>query len=595
MADNNPDTIYADIDDEITVLIDKVKSSKSNVVALVLPKRASVLQSIVNMRLLKKTADMQKKNLVLITSEAGLMPLAGAVGLHVASSLNSKPKIPSPPMINSNSIEAASNSLDEDLDMSIDDDKELPDLTKQASEAASVGLLADAAATSTDQPLPKFDDSLETLELDNEPDYVEPNEEDNEQLEQPKAQKDKSLKVPNFDRFRTILIVSVVLIIILLVVGILAFFVWPHATIDIKTDAKNVNDSINLDLDSLTQTVNLSNDHLPASIVTQQKTYTQTVNTTGQKNEGATATGSVMMYTYECSSSNSFNLQSLSTPPPVPQGTGVTANNQTYITQSATNFSNSFSYDNKSGCFVFPATSSTNITAQGPGSVYNTGDNTTFSVSGFSNVTATGSASGGSDNIVQVVAQSDISSAESKIKINNSAVIEAALINQLKGQGLYPIGATFINSKPQITASPAVGAQANTVTVTETVTYSMYGVRQSALVAALNAETYSQAGKNHHIISSGLNGANFTLLSSGSSADQVSISATAIVGPNISVSSIKNQIKGKSLKGVVAAIRQDPDVTGVSVKFSPFYVTSVPSNQSNITVTIEKPTTTVNK
>jgi len=594
MANNNPDTIYVDIDDEITALIDKVKSSDSSVVALVLPKRAAVLQSIVNMRLLKKTADGQKKNLVLITSEAGLMPLAGAVGLHVASSLNSKPKIPTAPIMSANSVESAADAIDDDLDMSIED-KEIPDMTKEATTAASVGLLADAAKDSSNQlPQSKFDDDLETLELDNEPDYVEPDKAEEEEVVKPKVDKDKSLKVPNFDRFRTILIVAIILIIVVVVVGVLAFFVWPHATIDIKTDAKNVNDSVNLDLDSLTQSVNLSSGHIPATIVTQQKTYTQTVNTTGQKNEGATATGSVMMYDdEECSSSNSFNLNDLSPPSPVPQGTGVTANNQTYITQSETTFSNKGKYNDSSGCFVFPATSSTNITAQGPGSAYNTSGNTTFAVSGFSNVMAIGSASGGSDNLVQVVAQADINSAEAKIKINNGAVVEADLVNQLKGQGLYPVGVTFSTSKPQISASPAVGSQANTVTVTETVSYAMYGVHQSALVAALNEDTISQVGKNHHIISSGINGASFSVLSYGTSSDQISMTGTAIVGPNISVSSIKKQIKGKSLKGVVAAIKQDPDVTGVSVKFSPFYVTSVPSNQSNITVTIEKPTTSL--
>ena len=55
------DTIYIDVDDEITAIIDKVITSKHKIVALVLPKRAVVLQSIVNMKLLKRTADEAKK------------------------------------------------------------------------------------------------------------------------------------------------------------------------------------------------------------------------------------------------------------------------------------------------------------------------------------------------------------------------------------------------------------------------------------------------------------------------------------------------------------------------------------------------------
>ncbi|HZL07920.1 MAG TPA: hypothetical protein VFC50_01875, partial [Candidatus Dormibacteraeota bacterium] len=83
MAAKDKDTIYIDIDDEITGIIDKLKVSEGKVVALVLPKRASVFQSIVNMKLLKRAADSDKKNLVLITTETGLLPLAGAAGVHV--------------------------------------------------------------------------------------------------------------------------------------------------------------------------------------------------------------------------------------------------------------------------------------------------------------------------------------------------------------------------------------------------------------------------------------------------------------------------------------------------------------------------------
>src|SRR5438105_4435466 len=91
---NDKETIYIDIDDEITTIIEKVRAANEKIVALVLPKRATVLQSIVNMKLLKRTADAEKKSLVLITSEAGLMPLAGTVGLYVAKTLQTKPAVP---------------------------------------------------------------------------------------------------------------------------------------------------------------------------------------------------------------------------------------------------------------------------------------------------------------------------------------------------------------------------------------------------------------------------------------------------------------------------------------------------------------------
>src|SRR6266404_1395798 len=91
------EVIYVDVDDEITGIIDKVENAGSKVVALVLPKRAATLQSIVNMKLLKRSADSADKNVVLITSEAALLPLAGAAGLHVAKNLQSAPEVPEAP------------------------------------------------------------------------------------------------------------------------------------------------------------------------------------------------------------------------------------------------------------------------------------------------------------------------------------------------------------------------------------------------------------------------------------------------------------------------------------------------------------------
>src|SRR5258706_15078196 len=91
------DVIYVDVDDEITGIIDKVENSPEKVVALVLPKRATSLQSTVNMKLLARSAKTAGKNPVLITSEGALLPLAGAAGLHVAKNFQSKPEIPDGP------------------------------------------------------------------------------------------------------------------------------------------------------------------------------------------------------------------------------------------------------------------------------------------------------------------------------------------------------------------------------------------------------------------------------------------------------------------------------------------------------------------
>ena len=231
MTAADKETIYIDIDDEITGIIDKLKGSKGKIVALVLPKRAGVFQSIVNMKLLKRAADESKKHLVLITSEAGLLPLAGAAGVHVAKTLNSKPEIPLAPTANDDE-----ESVDEDEDITDDLDTE-----KTVGELAGAGAAATVGA-----------DGVETLELDDD-DLPE-------DLDKPapaaksfkpkdgKGKKDKKLAIPNFERFRLLLIGGGILLVLLIIGLVFAMSVLPKATITIDTDASNVNTNANLAL-----------------------------------------------------------------------------------------------------------------------------------------------------------------------------------------------------------------------------------------------------------------------------------------------------------------------------------------------------------
>jgi phosphoglycerate dehydrogenase-like enzyme len=61
--------IYIDTEDDITSIIDRVKEAESDIVALVPPKRNGVLQSVVNLKLLKRSASGADKKIVLITGD----------------------------------------------------------------------------------------------------------------------------------------------------------------------------------------------------------------------------------------------------------------------------------------------------------------------------------------------------------------------------------------------------------------------------------------------------------------------------------------------------------------------------------------------
>lgn len=562
MADNNKDTIYIDIDDEITTIIEKVRSSHDKIVALVLPKRATVLQSIVNMKLLKRTAEAAKKHIVLITSEAGLLPLAGSVGLYVAKNLQTKPEIPAAP--------GEAETTDDLTAVPLDGDDE--DIT--AGNRPIGELAGGTAAVVAD------DDAIETLDLDNEaPEADAAASPDAAPKDKPKKPKgDKKLAVPNFNKFRLRLALGALALVLLIIFWILASGVLPKATVTISTDTSNINSNLTLNLDTKATALDPSGPTLPATLKTLQKTQTQQVPTTGQQNNGQKATGSVTMTT--CRSD--FNY-----PADVPAGTGLSTNGITFITQEAAQF---VAIGPNSGhtCFQFKSSGSIDMVAQQGGTKYNV-NGADLTVAGRSDVSATGSASGGTDDIIQVVSQADIDSAKSKIAAQDNNTVKGQLKDQLEQADLYAIPVTFNAGTPTVTNSSNVGDQASTVTVTENITYTMFGVKEKDLKTLVDNDVKDQIDPSKQsVLSEGLSHASFKLIASNDTSAQLGMTTTATAGPDLKADAIKKQIAGMKSGEVITTLKSDPGVTDVRVHFSPFWVSKVPPKASKITINFEK-------
>lgn len=76
-------TIYVDVDDEITSVIDKIKKEAEYDIALVIPKRAVLSQSIVNLKLLKRQAGILGKKIVIVPTTREIRAMAEKVGLVI--------------------------------------------------------------------------------------------------------------------------------------------------------------------------------------------------------------------------------------------------------------------------------------------------------------------------------------------------------------------------------------------------------------------------------------------------------------------------------------------------------------------------------
>jgi hypothetical protein len=548
------ETVYVDVDDEITTIIDKVETAKEKIVALVLPKRSTTLQSIVNMRLLGRSADNADKNVVLITKEEALLPLAGAAGLHVASSLQDKPEIPPSPRAGmpapkAEGIPTNEGDIDEDnakLDYHRSIGELAGDYEEEEPEAIALG--------DEDKPAEKPEKSAKT----------------------PKSNK---VKVPNFDRFRIMLGLGMLAFILLIVFIILAVFVLPKATITVQTTSLPVSASLTLNASSAVKTLDETGGNIPAAQKSSTETSTQSVPVTGQQNNGQKASGTMVFY--NCNQNDTLS----GTNHTVSAGTGITLNGLTYITQE--NAVVPPSHFNGSGCEDDMASNNVDVVSQTGGSKFNQDISGGYSVSGYSTITGSGSKmSGGTDNIITVVSQADLDGAQSKLTSSDTSSFTKSFENQLASQGLYVLTSTLQAGTPVVTSTPAVGQQASTVSVTIKITYTVLTLQKSDLQKAITDALNKQVNSSEQKLSNGnvLNSATVSVQSQSSpTTATLAVTEDTTAVPILDVASIKKEAVGQKTGDIAAAIDNLPGVKNVTVKLSPFWVSKAPK-ASKITV-----------
>ena len=82
-----PKILYLEIDEEVTSIIDRMRSVSNEEIVLVIPHRATLLQSIVNLKLLKRQAEKFEKNMAIVTQDKTGRNLSSQIGITVYSDI----------------------------------------------------------------------------------------------------------------------------------------------------------------------------------------------------------------------------------------------------------------------------------------------------------------------------------------------------------------------------------------------------------------------------------------------------------------------------------------------------------------------------
>lgn len=533
----NKDVIYIDIEDDITTIIGKIKASKQRIIALVPPRRTGILQSAVNIRLLARAAKSADKTIVIITNDSVLAGLAATAKIPVAKTLQSKPEIAEIPALK------------------VDDESDVIDGGK-----LSVGDMAEAAKKSSSDNDAAIDSTIAAA-----------NEKESKGLASLKNMVKKP-KVPNFSAFRKkfLLIGGGVLLF-----GV--FLVWaiwfaPHATVIIsaKTTSMTVSDTVSLSENAATNAKSNVIKSIKKEIA---KEVSVEFSATGKKNVGEKATGVVV---FKNVSPDSVTIAA---------GTVLKNSGLSYTLNSSVTVPGG-SYQRNCPGYICPGSASGVITASEGGAQYNAATGSmSISVDDIS-ASLRSATSGGTDKTATVVTASDIEAAKNKLSDKKIEGLKEQLIASF-GNSVKTITESYAENRSDPSSSVAVDGEATgAVTLKSTITANMLAVDKNELKNFIESKLKDEISgkKAQRIYDNGVDKAAFSQFANARNTQTVRLAANGKVGPDIKEDSVKDQAKGKSYGEVQSAIESINGVEDVDVKFSPFWVKSVPKDINKINV-----------
>lgn len=528
MAEIEKDIIYLDHDAEITEAIEKLKASDQKTVRLVVPGRSTLLQSLVNLKLLKRAADNGKKDLVLVTTDKTASNLASKLGIPIAKNV-----------------------------------KATPHLVAAEPEPLASPLVADA-----EDDRPDIDDDVPVHRFDNEDDAGSAAA---SRKRKPKATKaaaksSKGSKIPNYSKFQKGLIVAAGVIGVLLLFWLASAFLQT-ATINVQATAERYDVSA----DFAISTTDSAATSVVATPLEVSKDITQSFQATGKKDNGTKASGNVAIR--NCEDSDPHALAA---------GSRLTTGGKNFTTSSAVTIpAGDFS---GGGTVCKSSTVQVAVTAAENGDGYNF-SNATFVVGGMSaRITGSGTTQGGSSKVINIVAQSDIDTA-TKAAVDGA---KAEALSELrdKAKDNYKVFEDSITSTVvSTTATPVAGAEGTTGSAAVKVKFTLLTVEKTQLEALIKDQLKGVLTNGAEVLDPGLDEAEFKQTKAAKDNFSYSLKTTAYIGQAIDKVALAKQAAGKAKKDVADLARTYSNVTGVTVDGWPL-VPQMPLNPGNIKVQV---------
>lgn len=550
--------IYLEIDEDITSAINKVGAAKGTTVSIVVPKRSTMLQSLINLKLLKKAADEQGKKLALITTDRTAVHLAGQVGVAVAENLKAEAKIPQPRQNQPETSDVIEDSDEEPVpkneESRIKNQESGPVVSpavpviksREVGEAEPEDTQAIAATAATQAPIAAA------------------------------AQKIKdAVKVPDFNALQRRLIWGggAVLLIIAWFIG--SYF-WTNASVKLFAKGTQVAADFNFSVDPTIKTSDPGKGIVAGQLLQTDKTLTGSFTPTGQKDLGTKSAGTMTITNYCYNPGN------------IPAGTILTSGNglKFISTEAVTVADKALT----AGVCVNPPTAQVHVQASQNGDQYNLAP-TTYSVGGYSQSQVKGTGNqmtGGTSKIATVVTQADIDKAKTGLLEKDKDGAQKELEAKVGSDALV-LGVSFAQNVGEVTSSPSVGEEATAATLTVKITNTELAVGKSDYAKVIQALEQKAVGDQNQIYDDGITSATVTAVGvkDPSGRQNFHFNGNSYAGAKIDTAAVAKQLKGLRYGDAADVAAKLPGIEKADISIWPGWATSMPQIPGHIKVEIK--------
>ena len=567
----NDSALYLEADEDITSAIDKLGKTAGKTVQIVVPKRSTMLQSVINLKLLKKAAEESGKELVLVTGDRVATDLAARVGLAVAATLGAKAVL-------STAVKPAPDTH-EDIIEDSDPDPVKPEPVpvkpepkpKQPETPAKRAPLF-ARKEVTDHPA---EVAVPLAAAVGELEAAAP-----ESVEAAASASKPAPRIPNFSKMlrRVLWVSSVVVVIAAYFVGMAIF---ETARITLYAAANKVDVDTTFSVDPSATASDTSASLLAGQVVTFSKDVTTPFTPTGTQDAGTKASGTMTIVNNDTEAHDFVTGTRFA----APDGNVFRTTADSHVDAASASIVNHQPV-------IVASKSSVPVTADANGGTYNEAP-AKYTIPGLSSDQQQytygqgAQMSGGTTKTVTIVSQSDIDTAQTALLAKDESSAQKSLDANL------PAGDHLLDSSIKQTAvnpvsTPALGQPGSTASLALKITYTELAVKQSEFSSIIQAAELRQVGTTNQIYDDGIGSATISPTAITDSGKQTFHFVTeAYDGAKLDTVALAKQIKGKKYGDASDILSKQAGIQRLDMSLSPAWAFSLPGRTSKIKIMIQ--------